>query len=87
MKYLAHINQNEKQSVIEHLENVAEIAANFCRMYNIPGIDIANYAKQVGKAHDIGKYSDKFQKKIQYNLDIKVDHSRAASGWRRHGRS
>lgn len=79
MKYLAHINQNEKQSVIEHLENVAEIAANFCRMYNIPGIDIANYAKQVGKAHDIGKYSDKFQKKIQYNLDIKVDHSTAGA--------
>ena len=73
MMKIAHKNENGEQTVKEHLENVAKLAAEFCADYQIPNIDVKKYAYETGLAHDIGKYSDKFQKKIKEELQISVD--------------
>lgn len=79
MGNISHINENREQSILEHLENVAHLTEDFCKSYDIPGIDAAKYAYMVGLAHDIGKYSEAFQKKIQYGQNIQVDHSTAGA--------
>lgn len=79
MKKIAHILDNQEQSILEHLEKVAEFTADFCEFYDIPGIDVKQYAYEVGLAHDIGKYSDAFQRKIRSGLNIKVDHATAGA--------
>lgn len=79
MKKIAHITGNKEQSILEHLENVAEMMTEFCKDYNIPGIDMQKYAYEVGLSHDIGKYSETFQQKIQNNLNIRVDHATAGA--------
>lgn len=79
MKRIAHMNENQKQSIQEHLLNVAELAADFCEDYRVKTVDASEYAYETGKAHDIGKYSDMFQKKIRGNLNISVDHSTAGA--------
>lgn len=69
--YIAHKNEEngEKQSVQAHLIETAELA----REYAIgPFKDIA-YA--MGLLHDIGKYQPSFQKKINGNNSIRVEHS------------
>lgn len=81
---IAHINElNEQvtceQTVKEHLENVAAKASDFCKYYKINCLDVQDYAYQTGLAHDIGKYSDLFQKKIRGNHEIKADHSTAGA--------
>ena len=48
---------NEVQTVREHCENTA----NLCKEYAIPEMEDLAYA--AGKAHDIGKYQEGFQKK------------------------
>ena len=57
--YIAHRNEytNEVQTVREHCENTA----NLCKEYAIPEMEDPAYA--AGKAHDIGKYQEGFQKK------------------------
>lgn len=79
MMKIAHKNENGEQTVKEHLENVAKLAAEFCADYQIPNIDVKKYAYETGLAHDIGKYSDKFQKKIKEELQISVDHTTAGA--------
>ena len=78
-KKIAHINMQRKQTIKEHLENVAEMAADFCSDYKIENLDVQNYAYQTGLAHDIGKYSNVFQKKIRGNHEIMTDHSTAGA--------
>ena len=68
--YLAHINKNGgEQSIEEHLSNVEKL----CRKCAVePFKDLAATA---GKLHDIGKYSEMFQKRIHGNDHIQVEHA------------
>ena len=72
MERYAHISEDGKrfQTVKCHLENTARIAGDFAASF-----DAANAAKFAGMLHDIGKYSDAFQKRLQGG--VKVDHSTA----------
>lgn len=79
MKKIAHISGDKEQSLLEHLENVAEMMDKFCKSFDIPEINISKYAYQVGLSHDLGKYSEMFQRKIRNNLNIHVDHSTAGA--------
>lgn len=79
MKKIAHLSDRGEQTLQEHLENVAKNTAEFCKNYQIPGMNVQEYAYETGLVHDIGKYSDLFQKKIRGNLNIYVDHSTAGA--------
>lgn len=71
--YLAHIAEDgRKQTIIEHLEGTAKIAGKFASIFNMK--DEAEY---IGMLHDIGKYSDGFQKRLYGGP--KVDHSTAGA--------
>lgn len=79
MKKIAHISECGEQTIQEHLQNVAGMTSEFCDSYHIRNMDVRKYAYETGLAHDIGKYSDLFQKKLRENLDIQVDHSTAGA--------
>lgn len=71
--YLAHIAEDgREQSIKEHLENTANLAARFAEPFNL---EVNAYI--AGMLHDIGKYSDEFQKRLQGGP--KVDHSTAGA--------
>lgn len=72
MKYIAHKrNETDKaeQLLSEHLQNTANICSEFAE-----SIGMADYGEMTGLLHDIGKYSEKFQKRIN-GENISVDHS------------
>lgn len=72
--YLAHISaQGQTQSVFEHLCGTAALAEDFARPFG--GEEQAELA---GLAHDIGKYSEAFQRRLQ-GAPIQVDHSTAGA--------
>ena len=73
-QYLAHLSvDNRKQSVLEHLTATANICAEHAKEFNG-----AEQGKLAGKAHDIGKYSDAFQRRL-LNDGPKVDHATAGA--------
>lgn len=63
----------EEQSIKEHCENVAALAASFAEPFG--GKEIAAYA---GMLHDIGKYSSAFQRRINGSSE-ETDHSTAGA--------
>ncbi len=68
--YLAHINKNGgEQSIEEHLNNVEKL----CRKCAVELFK--DLAATAGKLHDIGKYSEMFQKRIRGNDHIQVEHA------------
>lgn len=72
--YLAHISdQGETQSVLEHLRGTAALAQSFARPFG--GDEQAFLA---GMTHDIGKYSQAFQKHL-HGAPIRVEHSTAGA--------
>jgi len=76
MTYYAHSNKLGKQywqTVREHLNNTANIAREL-------GIDagVAELAYVAAMLHDIGKYSDAFQRRLE-GAGFKVDHSTAGA--------
>lgn len=74
MDYIAHKrDDNKEQTVKEHLFGTAELAAKFASDF-----DAEEQGRLVGLAHDIGKYSKKFQDRILKN-GPKVDHSTAGA--------
>jgi len=86
-KYYAHSLEgrppSEWQRLVEHLKNVAEVARGFAADFNA-----GDWGYLAGLWHDIGKYSDEFQKKlnIQEGSDAhietkpgRVDHSTAGA--------
>lgn len=78
--YLAHISaRGETQSVLEHLRGTAALAQSFARPFG--GDEQAFLA---GMTHDIGKYSQAFQKHL-HGAPMQVDHSTAGAVecWRR----
>lgn len=71
----------KEQPLEDHLERVARLTEQFCRRFAPDGADtdIGRYAYMTGLAHDIGKYAEKFQKKIREDATISVDHSTAGA--------
>lgn len=73
-KYIAHITENGNvQTIEEHLQRTAELAARFAADFG--AADAARYA---ALAHDIGKYSDAFQKRLLHGGPI-CDHATAGA--------
>ncbi len=74
MKRLAHKSEDGRyQTIAEHLEGTARLAGQFAAAF-----DAQQTAELAGMLHDIGKYSDAFQKRL-LNGGIKVDHSTAGA--------
>ena len=72
MRYLAHKRNDtdgKEELLIDHLNQTAEMAAEFAK-----SIGYEKIAYEMGKLHDIGKYSDKFQRRIN-GENITVNHS------------
>ncbi len=58
MEYIAHVNEKEeKQLLRDHCRNTAEFAKE-----DLECIGLANTAYLAGLLHDMGKYTDRFQK-------------------------
>lgn len=75
MEYIAHISDDKKriQTVYAHLTGTAELAATFAAAF-----DAEKTAYRCGILHDIGKYSDSFQRRINGSGE-RVDHSTAGA--------
>ena len=75
--YYAHTTENpdkhDWQLLKDHLLQVADLAASFASDFNA-----SEFAYASGILHDIGKYSDKFQKRLE-GSPIRVDHSTAGA--------
>ena len=71
---LAHISDDKKreQSIIEHARGTAELAGQFAKEFNC-----AEWGYGCGLLHDIGKYSERFQKRLHGGP--KVDHATAGA--------
>ena len=71
--YFAHVSEDgRKESVLKHLSEVAGMAAGFAR-----GFGGFSWAYAAGMLHDIGKYSDEFQRRLAGGP--KVDHATAGA--------
>lgn len=76
--YYAHVSEDRRtQTVSDHLRGTAERARNFAMDFD-PSLHAEEQAYTMGWMHDIGKFSDSFQKRILYNGPI-VDHSTAGA--------
>lgn len=88
MEYLAHICEYEgeirEQSVLDHLKGTAELAEQFAAVFGY-----GDWGYCCGMMHDIGKYSDAFQRRIREGSreekeegprrDVRVDHATAGA--------
>ncbi len=74
MDYIAHKDGERTQTVKAHLTGTAQLAGRFAAKF---GKEDWGYC--CGMLHDIGKYSDAFQKKIKENSNRKVDHATAGA--------
>lgn len=74
--FLAHSATGEHpegQPLKEHLKNVSRLAEQFCSVF-----EADEDGRLCGLYHDIGKYSDKFQKRLT-GCSMRVDHSSAGA--------
>lgn len=73
-KMLAHISEDgtRVQTVADHLQGTAVLCGQFAAAF-----DAQQQGTWLGLLHDIGKYSTKFQKRLQGGE--KVDHSTAGA--------
>ena len=75
--YYAHTtdksDKSDWQLLNDHLQQVAELSSSFASDFNA-----GELAYVAGILHDIGKYSDKFQKRLE-GSSIRVDHSTAGA--------
>ena len=76
MEYLGHknFNDNSEQLLKEHLQGVSRLSEKFASEFGEQTI-----GKMVGLYHDIGKYSEQFQKYIRNESNKRVDHSTAGA--------
>lgn len=74
MKYIAHKNLEEEQTLKEHLLGTAKLAGGFAAKFSKE-----EWGYCCGMLHDIGKYSMEFQNKIVNELDVMVDHATAGA--------
>lgn len=71
---MAHIAEDgREQSVLEHLTGTAELCARFAAAFGAE-----EQGRLAGMAHDIGKYSEAFQRRLRGSSE-KVDHSTAGA--------
>ncbi len=72
-EFLAHISEDgeRKQLLTEHLEGTAQRAKSFADEFGY-----GDWGYAAGKLHDVGKYSDKFQRRIRKSNE-RVDHATA----------
>lgn len=61
------------QPLLEHLTETSNLMSEFCSKFTSPEI-----GKLCGLLHDIGKYSDEFQRRVRGEV-IRVDHSTAGA--------
>ena len=75
MDYLAHISEDKLrvQMLQEHLEGTAKLAEQFADAFGYK-----EWGYCCGKLHDIGKYSEKFQRRIR-GEEERVDHATAGA--------
>ena len=75
-EFIAHIRDDgTTQSVKDHLEGVAELAAGYARPFGGE-----KDAWQAGMLHDLGKYSEGFQQHITHpEVVMHIDHSTAGA--------
>ncbi len=74
MAYFAHIAEDGRcQTVLEHLQNTARRSAAFAAPFHAEA-----QAHLAGMAHDLGKYSDAFQRRLLEG-GPKTDHSTAGA--------
>ena len=74
--YYAHSNGSnldDWQLLIDHLQNVANIASDLGK-----DINLSSQALAIGLYHDIGKYSEAFQKRL-HGSSKRVDHATAGA--------
>ncbi len=72
--YLGHrAEDGREQLLLDHLTGVARYAQAFADSFGAGAL-----AYQIGLAHDAGKYSDKFQRRIR-GAAVQVDHSTAGA--------
>ena len=74
MEYIAHSDKERVQTLIAHLEGTARLAEGFASRFGK-----GDWGYCCGLLHDIGKYSDDFQKKIRENSTAMVDHATAGA--------
>lgn len=74
MRYIAHKDGEREQSIKEHLEGTAERAGEFAEKFGKK-----EWGYCCGMLHDIGKYSEEFQRKIQEDTNDRVDHATAGT--------
>lgn len=73
MEFLAHISDDgRKQTVQEHLEGTARLCSEFAAAF-----DAAEQGYLAGISHDIGKYTEAFQRRLHGGP--KVDHATAGA--------
>lgn len=70
---IAHVREETVQTIKDHCQGVAALAASFAPAQLSP------LAYQCGLYHDVGKYSDAFQKLIRGIIHTRVDHSTAGA--------
>ena len=72
-RYLAHIAEDgREQTVLEHLQNTARLAASFAAPFGGE-----KQGELAGLAHDLGKYSAEFQRRLRGGP--RVDHATAGA--------
>jgi len=80
MSYYAHTLEDEPpekwQLLEEHLTNVSQLAADFCRPFGAE-----EWGRILGLWHDIGKYRPQFQDKLLTNSSRPVDHKGVGARW------
>lgn len=72
--YLAHLSQDSRgQTVAEHLSGTSDLCAAFAASFGAE-----EQGRLAGLAHDLGKYSAAFQRRIQGSVE-RVDHATAGA--------
>ena len=74
MKYIAHKDGEREQTIKEHLIGTATLAGQFAEKFGSK-----DWGYCGGMLHDIGKYSEEFQKKINEDTNNMVDHATAGA--------
>lgn len=78
-KKIAHRIDEREEAIETHLKDVAELASRFALYFGSTEMNMRDYAYMTGLAHDIGKYSEAFQEKINGKPEMRVDHSTAGA--------
>lgn len=73
MAHKRNDTDEKEELLIDHLNQTADMAAEFAQSFGYEKI-----AYEMGRLHDIGKYSDKFQRRIN-GENITVNHSTAGA--------